>query len=68
MDSVLDRSVELEHLLQPSEGLLVNNYRTLHARTAYTGLRKIIRVRADDPAYIALPNDQAILTNGTQEG
>lgn len=68
MDDVLDRCVEFEHLLQPGEVLLVNNYKTLHVRTAYTGLRKIIRVRVDDPAYIALPNDQAILTNSTKEG
>jgi trimethyllysine dioxygenase len=63
MDSVLDRCVQFEHLLEPGEVLLVNNYKTLHVRTAYTGLRKIIRVRVDDPAYVAIPNDQLVLTN-----
>lgn len=49
IDSVLHRCVEFEHVLEPGELLIVNNYRTLHVRTAYTGLRKMIRVRVDDP-------------------
>lgn len=49
VDSVLNRCVELEQVLEPGEILIVNNYRVLHVRTAYEGLRKMIRVRVDDP-------------------
>lgn len=49
IDSVLQLCVEFEHGLEPGEILIVNNYKTLHVRTAYEGLRKIIRVRVDDP-------------------
>lgn len=51
VDGVLDRCVEFEKILDPGEVILVDNYRTLHVRKAYSGLRKIIRVRVDDPAY-----------------
>ena len=49
IDDVLSRTIEFEHLLLPGEVLLVDNYQTLHVRTAYEGLRKMIRVRVDDP-------------------
>jgi alpha-ketoglutarate-dependent taurine dioxygenase len=49
IDDVLGRTVELEHTMEPGEILVVNNYKTLHVRTAFEGLRKMIRVRVDDP-------------------
>lgn len=49
IDSVLARCVEYSGTLQAGEILLVNNYKTLHVRTAFEGLRKMIRVRVDDP-------------------
>lgn len=49
IDEVLKRCLEFEHVLAPGEFLVVNNYKTLHVRTAYSGLRKVIRVRVDDP-------------------
>ncbi len=49
IDDVLERAVELEHTMEPGEVLVVNNYKTLHVRTAFEGLRKMIRVRVDDP-------------------
>jgi alpha-ketoglutarate-dependent taurine dioxygenase len=51
IDSVLARCVEFDKILKPGEIIIVNNYKTLHVRRAYKGLRKIIRVRVDDPAY-----------------
>lgn len=51
IDGVLERSIEFDKVLEPGEMILVDNYKTLHVRKAYQGLRKIIRVRVDDPAY-----------------
>lgn len=49
IDTVLNRCVEFEKTLEPGEILIVDNYRALHVRTAFQGLRKMIRVRVDDP-------------------
>ena len=49
IDSVLDRCIEFEQTLSPGEVVVVDNYQTLHVRTAYTGVRKMNRVRVDDP-------------------
>lgn len=49
IDSVLHSCVEFERVLEPGEILIVNNYGALHVRTAYEGLRKMVRVRVDDP-------------------
>jgi|SRR3989344_167460 len=49
VDTVMSRSKEFDRVLAPGEVILVDNYKTLHERTAYDGIRKIIRVRVDDP-------------------
>lgn len=49
IDTVIARCEEFSGILEPGEILVVNNYKTLHVRTAYEGLRKMIRVRVDDP-------------------
>jgi alpha-ketoglutarate-dependent taurine dioxygenase len=51
IDQVLTRCIEFDKILEPGEMILINNYKTLHVRKAFEGLRKIIRVRVDDPAY-----------------
>lgn len=56
IDNVLDRSVEFDQKLTTGDVILIDNYKTLHLRRAFSGLRKIVRVRVDDPAYFD-PND-----------
>jgi alpha-ketoglutarate-dependent taurine dioxygenase len=51
MRYLLNQCVEFKHTLSSGEILIVNNYKTLHCRGPFRGMRKIIRVRVDDPEH-----------------
>jgi alpha-ketoglutarate-dependent taurine dioxygenase len=49
MGTVLDRSLILAHEWKPGNIVIVDNSVTLHGRRGFTGRRRMIRVRVDDP-------------------
>ncbi len=51
IDEVLEDSVILTYMWSPGDLLFVNNQFTLHDRLPYSGARKMLRIRFDDPTH-----------------
>lgn len=51
IDEVLEDSAVVTHMWSPGDLLFVNNQFTLHDRLPYSGTRKMLRIRFDDPTH-----------------
>lgn len=54
VESVLERTVILNHTWERGDILMVNNNITLHDRTPYKGMRIMVRMRFDDPLNVSV--------------
>jgi alpha-ketoglutarate-dependent taurine dioxygenase len=50
VDGVIDRCMVFDQRLNVGQAVLVDNYKTLHGRRPYKGIRKMLRVRVYTPA------------------